>query len=86
MGDTLGKDHLILANILIAIISTIIITPVDYLKTFVIANNNKGSIDAFRGNPFKGLSLNLLRIVPHFTIMMTICDLVTKGQGHCDKT
>lgn len=64
-------------NLLTAIISTAIITPVDYFKTAVIGNNKITSKDIIK-NPFKGLSLNLLRIVPHFTVMMTVYDFLMK--------
>lgn len=64
-------------NLLTAIISTTIITPIDYFKTAVIGNNKITSKDIMK-NPFKGLSLNLLRVVPHFTIMMTVFDFLIK--------
>jgi hypothetical protein len=60
-----------------AITSTIIIHPIDYLKTRHIGNQT-----LYNGwNPkiyYKGISLNLLRVVPHFTITMTLIDIMTK--------
>lgn len=57
--------------ILSSIISTTCVHPLDYLKTRHVYN-----LPLYTGlNPmiyYKGLSLNLLRIVPHFTIMMAI--------------
>lgn len=55
-----------------ATISTIIVHPFDFFKTYMIGASN-GSKIPFR-NPYRGLSLNLLRIVPHFTIMTEISD------------
>ena len=56
-----------------AVISTTIMHPVDYLKTRHIAN-----LPLFHGyNPityYKGYSLNLARIVPHFILMMYFID------------
>lgn len=58
-----------------AIISTLIIHPVDYLKTRQIYNQS-----LYQGwNPipyYRGLSINLLRIVPHFTIVMYTIDIL----------
>ena len=59
-------------NFLSAIISTIIIHPFDFFKTYIIANGNNVSLTKL--NCFKGLHNNLMRIVPHFTIMMTTYD------------
>jgi hypothetical protein len=55
-----------------AVVSTIIVHPFDYLKTYMIGRSTIGSL-AFR-NPYKGLSLNLARIVPHFVIMTEVAD------------
>lgn len=58
-----------------ATISTCILHPFDYMKTRQCANHNW-----FVGyNPvkyMKGLHVNLLRIVPHFTISMTLIDFL----------
>jgi hypothetical protein len=63
------------AGIASAIISTTIMQPLDYLKTTHMYKEAK--YHGFSVRPyFKGLSLNLLRIVPHFTIMMTTIDIV----------
>ena len=56
-----------------AVISTSIIHPLDYLKTRHIFG-----LPLYQGyNPityYKGLTLNLLRVVPHFMIVMTTID------------
>jgi len=56
-----------------AVVSTLVMHPLDYLKTRHIAG-----LSLYEGfNPliyYKGLSLNLARIVPHFVIMMTLID------------
>lgn len=60
----------ILASACSAIISTTLCHPADYMKTRQIYG-----LPWFQGyNPkqyFKGLSINLIRIVPHFVIVMT---------------
>lgn len=53
-----------------AIISTTIMQPVDYMKVRHIYGL------PFRGNYFKGLTLNLVRVVPHFVIMMTTLEMM----------
>lgn len=63
-------------NVLISAVTTSIVTstlmhPLDYFKTRSIYGNE---IDI--GKPFKGLSLNLMRTVPHFVIVMSIIDLL----------
>jgi hypothetical protein len=67
----------IVASMISATISTTIMTPIDYLKTRHIYNQ-----PLLQGwNPltyYKGWTLNLMRIVPHFTILMTIVDALNK--------
>jgi len=53
-----------------ATISTIIIHPIDYLKTTHMAGH-KITINIYRG-----LLLNLVRIIPHFSIVMGINELI----------
>ncbi len=57
-----------------AVISTLVMHPIDYLKTRHISG-----LSLYQGWDFriyyKGLSLNLARIVPHFVIMMTLLDV-----------
>lgn len=70
--DTLNKYYNpMLASFGSAIISTCIMHPIDYLKTRHIYG-----LPLYSGiNPisyYKGIGLNLARIVPHFTIMMTM--------------
>lgn len=66
-----------LASFSSAVISTIITQPFDYMKI-----RQTYGLPFFSGyNPiyyYKGLTLNLLRIVPHFTIMMIITDKIEK--------
>lgn len=66
----------ILASFASAVISTSIMHPIDYLKTRHIYG-----LSLYNGlNPltyYKGLSLNLMRIVPHFIITMSIIDILT---------
>lgn len=61
------------ASLFSAVISTLIIHPVDYLKT-----RHVYGLPIYQGwHPsiyYKGLSLNLMRIVPHFMIVMTTID------------
>ena len=63
-------DNTFVASILSSVTSTLLMHPIDYLKTRHIYGK-----PLFSGwNPihyYKGLSLNLLRIVPHFTIVMS---------------
>lgn len=70
----LSNDHLknpILSSMMSSIISTIIIHPFDYQKTRHIYG-----ISPWHGiqitQYYRGLSLNLARVIPHFTIMMSI--------------
>ena len=58
-----------------AVVSTLVIHPVDYLKT----RHVYGNAWTERWNPmayYKGVSLNLLRVVPHFTIVMCIIHIL----------
>lgn len=67
----------LLASFGTAIISTVIIHPFDYMKT----RQACGEKIFHSLNPikyYKGLSLNLFRIVPHFTIMMTVTGYLEK--------
>lgn len=65
------------ASFTTALTSTIIIHPVDYLKVRHIYG-----LPLYQGyNPktyYKGLSLNLARTVPHFIIIMTTLDYLSK--------
>jgi hypothetical protein len=63
------------AGLLSALISTAIMHPFDYFKTFLLAQNRGSRCHAnLLRNPYRGLSLNLARIVPHFIIMTEITD------------
>ncbi len=64
------------ASLLSSTISTIIMQPIDYLKTRHLAGMSLYSSDL--RTYYKGLSLNLLRVVPHFTIVMSVIDLLQR--------
>ncbi len=74
-------DNIVLSSASSAIVSTIIMHPLDYLKTRQISGHDKlyhsQNIKLYKKVLFyyKGLTLNLLRIVPHFTITMSIINL-----------
>ena len=65
------------ASFCTAIVATTIIHPFDYMKTRQACGEK-----IFHGyNPlfyYKGLSLNLSRVVPHFTIMMVVTGYLEK--------
>lgn len=64
------SNYSVLASLFSGFISTIVMHPIDYLKTRHIYG-----LPLYQGlNPlsyYKGLTLNLMRIVPHFVILMT---------------
>lgn len=62
-------------SMMASIIATTIMHPVDYFKTRGLYGN-----DIIFGikSWFRGLSLNLMRIVPHFIIVMTTIDYLNK--------
>lgn len=66
-------DSPVIASMTSAAISTILIHPFDYVKT-----RNVAGLSWYQGlNPakyFRGCSLNLLRIVPHFVIVMSLTE------------
>jgi hypothetical protein len=70
-------DNIMLASLYAGFVSTLIIHPLDYLKTRHIYNQ-----PLFQGfNPmfyYKGLTLNMMRILPHFVIVMTGIDVMNK--------
>lgn len=61
------------ASALSAFASTLLMHPIDYLKTRHIAGEKLHVLQCYRG-----LTLNLLRIVPHFTITMSCIDYFTR--------
>lgn len=66
-----------IASAFSAVISTTAMQPLDYLKTRHIYGKNM--YHGFTIKPyFKGLSLNLARVVPHFIIVMTTIDYLGK--------
>jgi hypothetical protein len=60
-----------------AILATTIMHPVDYLKTRHIYGLPLYQSNLMRSY-YKGLSLNLMRIVPHFIIFMSIIEILKK--------
>lgn len=67
-----------------AVISTIILQPIDYMKTTQIYNNKKiiseKKLNISLCQLYKGLSLNLFRVVPHFLITMTLLEYIKNLQ------
>jgi len=66
-------EHPFISSFLSACLSTIFIHPIDYMKTrhvYGLNIYNGFNITSY----YKGIFINLCRIVPHFTIMMTIID------------
>lgn len=61
------------ASVISATIATIAMQPLDYLKNRHIYGNSLYDKQGFRIY-FRGLSLNLLRVVPHFTIVISVTD------------
>jgi intracellular septation protein A len=67
-------DNTTLSACISAVISTTAMQPIDYLKTRHIYGKK-----IYHANPwiyYRGLSLNLARVVPHFMITMTIIDML----------
>lgn len=62
-------------SFVVSIVATMVVHPIDYLKTRHVYNQS-----LFQGyNPikyYKGIFVNLARIVPHFTIMMTTIEML----------
>ena len=71
------NNNIVLASLCSAFVSTLIMHPLDYLKTRHVYGQQ-----LFQGwNPiyyYKGLTLNMIRILPHFVIVMTGIDLMEK--------
>jgi hypothetical protein len=59
-----------------SIISTTIMQPVDYMKTRHVLNINYKHMIGNFSLYFRGLSLNLARVVPHFVITMTSIKII----------
>lgn len=71
-------DNPVLASFFSGLLSTLIIHPLDYLKTRHIYGQTLYQ-DLNPSFYYKGLSLNLLRTVPHFTIMMSTIAYLSKN-------
>lgn len=71
----LSNNNCILASFGSALTSTIIIQPLDYLKTRHIYGQSlyEGGFKNL-SSYYKGLSLNLMRIIPHFMITMVMIE------------
>lgn len=61
------------ASFLTAVISTTLLQPIDYAKTVNIAGGNWWHGLKIQ-NYFKGYHVNMMRIVPHFMIMMAVTE------------
>lgn len=62
------------AGVATAIIGTTIVHPFDYFKTYLLGNNIDSKIDIRKS--YRGLHLNLLRVIPHFVIMTESSDYI----------
>ena len=77
--DTIKQkiNNPLIASSTSALVATIIMHPIDYLKT-----RHMSGMPLYNGyNPityYRGLSINLLRIIPHFVITMQIIELINK--------
>lgn len=70
-------NNIIYASIISAIISATLLQPIDYYRTRHIYSSI-WYLGLRPKNLFKGLSLNLARVVPHFVIMMVLLDYFNK--------
>ena len=69
-----------LASMASAVVSTTITQPIDYMK---VRRMYGLSLNGWTILPYyRGLSLNLLRVVPHFTITMTMIDYLKRSRGN----
>lgn len=73
-------DNSFKASLFSAVVSTTLLHPIDYLKTrqmYGLTLYNKAN----KYNPriyYKGLLINLIRIIPHFVITMTVIENLSK--------
>ena len=75
----LWYNNNVVASFATAIVSTIIIQPFDYMKTRQACGEKIfNGYSSYFLQSYKGLSLNLFRVVPHFTIMMTVTGYIEK--------
>ena len=77
-------DNIVLASAASAVVSTVVMHPVDYLKVRHIYNqtyNHGFRLHAY----YKGLGLNLLRIVPHFVITMSLIHVLNDQKSRRDR-
>ncbi len=72
------NNNPILSGVITSIIGTIILHPIDLYKTRQIALVEQVYIK----NIFRGLAINLCRIVPHFTIMVTVIEKLKFKQNN----
>lgn len=70
-------QHKVVSSLITSIIAATVMQPLDYLKTINMAGNT-----LWQGwHPkiyFRGLSMNLCRIVPHFVIVMSVIDYMNQ--------
>lgn len=60
------------AGVIAAFIGTSLVHPFDYFKTYLLGNAVGTKVNFSR--PFRGLHLNLMRVIPHFVIMTEMSD------------
>jgi hypothetical protein len=69
----------IVSSAISAVVSTTLLHPIDYLKNRHVYQQTSSTLyqDGWKLHKYyKGLSLNLLRVVPHFTIWMSATDFL----------
>lgn len=66
------------AAMITGIVSTTLVHPIDYMKTRQVYGLKHFHRFTDFKNYFKGLSLNLMRVVPHFAITMTFIEIISK--------
>ena len=67
-----------IASLVSATISTTAMQPLDYLKTRHMSGMNMVYDQHMTSHLFRGLTINLSRVVPHFAIVMTMTDYLLR--------
>ena len=75
---TMDYKHPSVSSFLTAVIATTIMQPLDYLKVRHISNLSLYDAGWQLQRYFKGLPLNLARVVPHFMIIMTATEYLKR--------
>lgn len=75
-------DNIVIASVLSSLTVTLIIQPVDYLKVRHISNQqlyiNFDSLYTNLKYYYRGVHINLLRVIPHFIVTMFVTDRIKK--------